>query len=104
MLSVAFAGKGQHQDAGGKMVHVAPNTTSRITTKSISKNGGRDAYRGLARSPGRDQRQVNVVCDALILDEDSRIDTFPYIEIEENDVDMATRRPSGRSARSSSST
>ncbi len=89
VLSIAFAGSGQHQDAGGKAVHVAPNTTSVITSKSISKNGGRAGYRGLLQV---DKNAVGskskVVCDALILDEQSRSDTYPYIKIDADDVDI----------------
>ena len=87
ILSIAFAGTGQHQDAGGKVVHVAPNTTSRIISKSISKAGGRSSYRGLLKiHEGATGSRSNVVCDALLLDEDSRSDTYPYIEIDEQDV------------------
>lgn len=87
VLSIAFAGKGQHQDAGGKIVHVAPNTTSRIISKSISKDSGRGSYRGLLKvHEGAKNVRSNVVCDALLLDPDSRSDTYPYIEIEEDDV------------------
>ena len=86
-LSIAFAGKGQHQDAGAKMVHCAPNTSSRIISKSISKDGGRSSYRGLVKvDPKADRCKSNVVCDALLLDPESRSDTYPYIEIEDNDV------------------
>ena len=86
-LSIAFAGKGQHQDAGAKMVHCAPNTYSRIISKSISKSGGRASYRGLAKVvKGATGCKSNVVCDALILDSASRSDTYPYIEIDQNDV------------------
>ncbi|HLJ10562.1 MAG TPA: Fe-S cluster assembly protein SufB [Planctomycetaceae bacterium] len=86
-LSIAFAGKGQHQDAGAKMVHCAPNTYSRIISKSISKAGGRASYRGLAKVvKGARNCKSNVVCDALILDHASRSDTYPYIEINEDDV------------------
>ncbi len=89
ILSIAFAGKGQHQDAGGKVVHAAPNTTSRIISKSISKDGGRSSYRGLLQvNEGAYNVKSNVVCDALLLDEDSRSDTYPYIEIEEEDVNI----------------
>jgi Fe-S cluster assembly protein SufB len=89
VLSIAFAGKGQHQDAGGKAVHVAPNTTSVITSKSISKNGGRAGYRGLLEvGKGAKGAKSKVVCDALILDEESRSDTYPYIKIEEDEVDI----------------
>ena len=87
VLSVAFASAGQHQDAGAKAVHCAPHTSSRIISKSISKNGGRTSYRGLVRMcQGARQSKSSVVCDALILDERSRSDTYPYIEIEEQDV------------------
>jgi len=89
VLSIAFAGAGQHQDAGGKIVHVAPNTTSLITSKSISKNGGRAGYRGLLQvAKGATNARSKVVCDALILDEDSRSDTYPYIQIDEDEVDI----------------
>jgi Fe-S cluster assembly protein SufB len=89
VLSIAFAGDGQHQDAGGKAVHVAPNTSSVITSKSISKNGGRSSYRGLLEvAKGAVGARSKVVCDALILDEASRTDTYPYIRIDENDVDV----------------
>jgi Fe-S cluster assembly protein SufB len=89
VLSIAFAGKGQHQDAGGKAVHVAPNTTSVITSKSISKNGGRAGYRGLLEvAKGATGSKSKVVCDALILDEDSRSDTYPYMKIDEDNVDI----------------
>jgi Fe-S cluster assembly protein SufB len=86
VLSIAFAGKGQHQDAGGKAVHVAPNTTSVITSKSISKDGGRAGYRGLLEvAKGAKGSKSKVVCDALILDEHSRSDTYPYIRVDENE-------------------
>ena len=89
VLSIAFAGKGQHQDAGGKVVHVAKNTSSVITSKSISKNGGRGGYRGLLEvAKGATGSKSKVVCDALILDEESRSDTYPYIDVKENDVDL----------------
>jgi Fe-S cluster assembly protein SufB len=87
VLSIAFAGKDQHQDAGGKVVHVAPNTTSRIISKSICKGGGRSSYRGLLKvHEGAHNSKSNVVCDALLLDEHSRSDTYPYIEIDEQEV------------------
>jgi Fe-S cluster assembly protein SufB len=87
VLSVAFASSGQHQDAGAKVVHCAPHTSSRIVSKSISKNGGRTSYRGLCKVlKGAKKAKSNVVCDALILDPRSRSDTYPYIEIEEQDV------------------
>jgi Fe-S cluster assembly protein SufB len=86
-LSIAFANKGQHQDAGAKMVHCAPNTSSRVISKSISKGGGRASYRGLAKvEKGATNCKISVICDALILDSDSRSDTYPYIEVEEDDV------------------
>ena len=89
VLSIAFAGKGQHQDAGGKCVHVAPNTTSVITSKSISKDGGRAGYRGLLQvDKSARGAKSKVVCDALILDEDSRSDTYPYMKIEADEVDI----------------
>jgi Fe-S cluster assembly protein SufB len=89
VLSIAFANQGQHQDAGGKAVHVAPKTTSTITSKSISKNGGRASYRGLLEvAKGAEGARSKVVCDALILDEESRTDTYPYIRIDENNVDI----------------
>ena len=89
ILSIAFAGKGQHQDAGGKVVHHAPHTTSRIISKSISKGGGRASYRGLLKiDEGAHHTKSNVVCDALLLDEASRSDTYPYIEIDEQEVNV----------------
>ncbi|MDD5468100.1 MAG: Fe-S cluster assembly protein SufB [Anaerolineales bacterium] len=87
ILSMAFAGKGQHQDAGGKVIHMAPHTSSKVTSKSISKAGGRASYRGLLKVyKGATDVRSNVVCDALLLDETSRSDTYPYIEIDEQDV------------------
>ena len=89
ILSIAFASAGQHQDAGAKLVHAAPHTSGRIVSKSISKNGGRASYRGLVRvEPGARKSKSSVVCDALILDDKSRSDTYPYIEIEEQDVSI----------------
>jgi len=89
ILSMSFASKGQYQDTGGKMIHLAPHTSSKITSKSISKNGGRAAYRGLVKViKGAADVRSTVVCDALLLDETSRTDTYPYIEIEENDVSI----------------
>jgi len=97
VLSVAYAGKGQHQDAGAKMIHAAPDTTSRITNKSVSKDGGRTTYRGLAKVlPGATNAKVNVVCDALILDEDSASDTIPFIEIEEDRATLAHEATVGK--------
>lgn len=87
ILSVAFASTGQHQDAGGKVVHMAPDTSSRIISKSISKNGGRSSYRGLLKVyKGATNSKSNVACDALILDPQSRSDTYPTIEIDEDNV------------------
>jgi Fe-S cluster assembly protein SufB len=89
ILSIAFASKGQHQDAGAKVVHCAPHTKSRIISKSISKNGGRSSYRGLCKvQDGAVGSKSSVVCDALILDPASRSDTYPYIEVEEQDVQV----------------
>jgi Fe-S cluster assembly protein SufB len=87
ILSVAFAGDGQHQDAGGKIVHAAPHTTGTISSKSISKGEGRTSYRGLVKIyPGMAGCKTHVNCDALLLDTASRSDTYPYMEIEEDDV------------------
>jgi Fe-S cluster assembly protein SufB len=87
VLSVAYAGPGQHQDAGAKMVHAAPETSSTIISKSISKDGGRTSYRGLVRvEEGAHHAKSHVRCDALILDEESRSDTYPYMEIAEQDA------------------
>jgi Fe-S cluster assembly protein SufB len=89
ILSIAFAGKGQHQDAGGKAVHAAPHTTSKIVSKSISKDGGRAGYRGLIKvNKGAVDCKSTVNCDALIMDEQSRSDTYPYMEVEEDRVSI----------------
>jgi Fe-S cluster assembly protein SufB len=89
ILSIAFAGDGQHQDAGGKIIHAAPRTSSSIFSKSISKDGGRATYRGLLEvADGASESRSKVVCDALLLDEDSRSDTYPTIRIDENDADV----------------
>ena len=89
VLSIAFAGEGQHLDAGGKITHVAPNTSSQIISKSISKDGGRASYRGLLKiHDGAHHVKSNVVCDALLLDDRSRSDTYPYIEANAQDVNM----------------
>jgi len=89
VLSIAFAGAGQHQDAGAKMVHAAPETSSQIVSKSISKDGGRAGYRGLVRvEKGAHKVKSSVRCDALILDEKSRSDTYPYIEFGEKDAQI----------------
>lgn len=87
ILSVAFAGDGQHQDAGAKVIHAAPNTTSRITSKSISKGTGRASYRGMVKVyPSANGSKVSVECDALLLDETARSDTYPTMEIAAEDV------------------
>ena len=89
VLSVAFAGKGQHQDAGGKMIHVAPNTTSTITSKSISKGGGRTSYRGhIKMYPDAKNSKSFVKCDALLLDDESRSDTYPYNDVDAENVTL----------------
>ncbi len=89
ILSIAFAGKGQHQDAGGKIIHAAPKTTSSIFAKSISKDGGRSTYRGLLEiAKGATEARSKVVCDALLLDPDSRSDTYPTIRIDESDANV----------------
>ncbi|NMB90604.1 MAG: Fe-S cluster assembly protein SufB [Chloroflexi bacterium] len=89
ILSMAFAGPGQHQDAGGKVIHFAPNTSSKVTSKSISKGGGRASYRGLLKVyKEASNSRSNVVCDALLLDPQSRTDTYPYIEIDQEDVNI----------------
>ncbi|MDW8051842.1 MAG: Fe-S cluster assembly protein SufB [Armatimonadota bacterium] len=87
ILSVAFAGDGQHQDTGGKLIFAAPYTTGRITSKSISKGTGRASYRGLVQVlEGAHHAKCNVECDALLLDEDAKTDTYPYIEVNEKQV------------------
>ena len=89
ILSMAFAAGGQQQDTGGKAIHAAPNTTSKITSKSISKGGGQASYRGLLKVyEGAKGSRSNVVCDALLLDPESRSDTYPYIEIDEQDASI----------------
>ena len=89
VLSIAFAGEGQHQDAGAKITHLAPNTSSQIISKSIGKDGGRGSYRGLLKiAEGADNCKSNVVCDALLLDEHSRSDTYPTIEVDAKRVTM----------------
>ncbi|HIH09466.1 MAG TPA: Fe-S cluster assembly protein SufB [Candidatus Diapherotrites archaeon] len=97
VLSVALAGKGQHQDAGAKVVHLASNTTSKVTSKSISKDGGRTSYRGLVKViKGCRGVRSNVTCDALLLDRDSRTDTYPYVEIDEQSATIAHEARVGR--------
>ncbi|OGK19523.1 Fe-S cluster assembly protein SufB [Candidatus Roizmanbacteria bacterium RIFCSPHIGHO2_02_FULL_40_13b] len=89
VLSIAYAGADQHQDAGAKMIHFAPNTSSRIVSKSISKHGGRTSYRGLVQvMPGATNSSVFVSCDALLMDENSRSDTYPTMKIKENQVEV----------------
>jgi len=89
VLSAAFAGRGQHQDAGAKCIHVAPNTTSQIISRSISKDGGRTSYRGHIKVlPKAEGVRCNVRCDALLLDEESRSDTYPYMDIDNPAVDI----------------
>jgi Fe-S cluster assembly protein SufB len=89
IISVAYAGEGQHQDAGAKVHHLAPNTTSNILSKSISKNGGRSSYRGMLQvTPKAAGCRSKVVCDALMLDEDSRSDTYPTMEIGNPTADL----------------
>ena len=89
ILSIAYSGNGQHQDTGGKVVHAAPHTTSSIVSKSISKGTGRSTYRGLLKvHDGANWSRSNVECDALLIDETSRTDTYPYIEIEEDDANI----------------
>ncbi|MEM0381160.1 MAG: Fe-S cluster assembly protein SufB [Nitrososphaerota archaeon] len=97
VLSVAFAGRGQHQDTGAKAVHLAPDTTSRITSKSVCKDGGRTSYRGLLHvSKGAKRVKSSVRCDALILDDMSRTDTYPYNEIHEEDATVTHEATVGR--------
>jgi len=89
ILSMAFAGNGQSMDAGGKMLHFASDTTSKIISKSISKNGGRSSFRGLIKVVDNVERaKSSVVCDALILDSISRSDTYPYIEVDNRNVSI----------------
>ena len=89
-LSIAFAGEGQHQDAGSKMVHCAPHTSSSIISKSVARGGGRAAYRGLVKvDAGAHHSASSVKCDALLVDTVSRSDTYPYVDVREDDVSMA---------------
>ena len=88
-LSIAFAGEGQHQDTGSKMVHLAPNTSSSIVSKSVARGGGRSSYRGLVQiNEGAEHSKSNVLCDALLVDQISRSDTYPYVDVREDDVEM----------------
>src|SRR3954465_1557454 len=89
-LSIAFAGEGQHQDAGSKMVHLAPHTSSTVISKSVARGGGRTSYRGLVQiEEGAHGSRSTVKCDALLLDTTSRSDTYPYVDVREDDVSMA---------------
>lgn len=89
-MSLGFAGKGQYQDTGAKMIHLAPHTSSTIVAKSISRGGGRSAYRGLVKIvDGAQGSSSNVVCDALLVDDFSRSDTYPHVDVREDDVSMA---------------
>src|SRR5579875_819310 len=89
VLSVAFAGEGQHQDTGAKMLHLAPNTSSNIVSKSVARGGGRASYRGLVQvNKGAHGSRSSVRCDALLVDTVSRSDTYPYVDIREDDVTM----------------
>jgi Fe-S cluster assembly protein SufB len=97
VISVAVAGRGQHQDTGAKAIHLAPNTTSRIVSKSVSKDGGRATYRGQLRvAPGATGVVASVRCDALMLDDESRSDTYPYIDIQEDDTTMTHEATVGK--------
>lgn len=97
ILSVAYAGSGQHQDAGGKAIHAAPYTTSNIVSKSVSKGGGRTSYRGLVKIvKGAYGSKSSVRCDALLLDEESKSDTYPYMEIEEEKVTLSHEASVGK--------
>ncbi len=97
IISVAVAGKGQHQDTGAKAVHLAADTKSRIVSKSVSKDGGRTSYRGqLKVAPGATNVVASVRCDALMLDDVSRSDTYPYIDIQEDDTSMSHEATVGR--------
>jgi len=88
-LSIAFAGEDQHQDTGAKMVHMAPHTSSHIVSKSIARHGGRSAYRGLVQiMKNARHSKSNVLCDALLVDEISRSDTYPYVDVRTDDVEM----------------
>jgi Fe-S cluster assembly protein SufB len=88
-LSIAFAGEGQHQDAGAKMVHAAPNTSSQIISKSVARGGGRTSYRGLVQvNEGATGTKATVKCDALLVDQISRSDTYPYVDVREDDASI----------------
>ncbi|HLS49296.1 MAG TPA: SufD family Fe-S cluster assembly protein, partial [Actinomycetaceae bacterium] len=88
-LSAAFSGAGQNQDTGAKMVHMAPHTTSTVVSKSVSRNGGRSSYRGLVQVlEGARHSKSTVLCDALLVDTVSRTDTYPYVDVRVDDVEM----------------
>jgi len=96
-LSVAFAGKNQHQDTGAKMVHLAPDTTSKITSKSVSRANGRSTYRGLLKvAKGATNVKATVRCDALLLDDTSKTDTYPYMEIDQDDATVTHEATVGK--------
>jgi Fe-S cluster assembly protein SufB len=97
IISVAVAGRGQHQDTGAKAIHLAPDTKSRIVSKSVSKDGGRATYRGSLRiAPGATGVVASVRCDALMLDDESRSDTYPYIDVQEDDTTMTHEATVGK--------
>jgi Fe-S cluster assembly protein SufB len=97
IISVAVAGRGQHQDTGAKAIHLAPDTRSRIVSKSVSKDGGRASYRGQVKvAPGATGAVASVRCDALMLDDESRSDTYPYIDIQEDDTALSHEATVGR--------
>ncbi len=96
-LSIAFAGKGQHQDTGAKMIHLAPNTTSKVTSKSVSRLNGRSTYRGMLNvAKGATGVKATVRCDALLLDDTSKTDTYPYIEINQEDATVTHEATVGK--------
>ena len=96
-LSVAFAGKNQHQDTGAKMVHLAPDTTSKVTSKSVSRANGRSTYRGLLKvAKGATNVKATVRCDALLLDDTSKTDTYPYMEIDQDDATVTHEATVGK--------
>jgi Fe-S cluster assembly protein SufB len=96
-LSIAFAGKGQHQDTGAKMVHLAPNTTSKVTSKSVSRQDGRSTYRGMLNvAKGATGVKSTVRCDALLLDDTSKTDTYPYMEINQEDATITHEATVGK--------
>ena len=96
-LSVAFAGKNQHQDTGAKMVHLAPDTTSKVTSKSVSRANGRSTYRGLLKvAKGATNVKATVRCDALLLDDTSKTDTYPYMEIDQEDATVTHEATVGK--------